>query len=686
MSRRLWSILLIMGGFSILSAQSDFLLQSVSAAGGRGAREAYLEQFQAGESAMAARRYDAAIRSYQAALAIQGDQVRPRFRLAQALVESGRAAESLPHFERLLAQAPQNIPARVLLSRALIDAGRGAEAARHLEWILQVQPGHAEAASLLTTCGVAGKPAPTMAPARAATAGATNPRVAVSGGVDADAAFPAVTVAAGTGQRAPATGFQPLQQSVSQGSKQRRPVAGASEREFVPAGFKPLPVQTVAATPEEETPAPGKSAAAGEIRRAPAMELPPDAGNVEGWRVSDFMQAASGSLPVVLGYATYCIEKDDLKKADEYLDRAEGLAIELRQTKRFLEVQIHKSLVTLYKADIDGFGRQLIKVKPLLSKQTYLSFLDVYNKTRTATGPVDVARIVAGVAMGAEHYAVAARILKEVVQALPDDLLAANLLSEAQLECRDFTGAERTLVGTTRRFPNDAEAHFNLARFYLTARFMPEAAKTSLESAARLRPGDPRVIVVSALLEYAQGDLQAGLARLKKALPGIKESSMRAICQRIIADGEAASRPGGPAIDFAGMLALPGSPAATPEAVNLIGERYLKRGSYFSALRCYMETRDLAEIGRGYLAIASNLAAAGETRASAAAAGFGTNALREAIRQNPQSARSHLYLALYHFERRQFGQARAAANAGLSTGVRGDTQRQLRTLLDGMRG
>lgn len=686
MSRRFWSILLIMGGFSILSAQSDFLLQSVSAAGGRGAREAYLDQFQAGESAMAARRYDVAIRHFQAALDIESDQMRPRFRLAQALVESGRAAESLPHFERLLAQAPQNIPARVLLSRALIDAGRGAEATRHLEWILQVQPGHAEATALLDTCETAVRKVPTMPSARAAIPTAVRPRATAAGGVDADAAFPTVTVAAGAGHRAPAVGFQPLQQSVPAETTQQRSVAGAPEREFVPAGFKPLPVQTAAAVPDEEAPVPATRGSAGDVRRVPAMELPPDAQEVDGWRVSDFMQAASGSLPVVLGYATYCIEKDDLKKADEYLDRAEGLAIELRQTKRFLEVQIHKSLVTLYKADIDGFGRQLIKVKPLLSKQTYLSFLDVYNKTRTATGPVDVARIVAGVAMGAEHYAVATRILKEVVQVLPDDLLAANLLSEAQLECRDFAGAERTLVGMTRRFPGDAEAHFNLARFYLTARFMPEAAKASLETAIRLRPGDPRVTIVSALLEFAQGDLRNGLARLKKALPGIKDSSMRAICQRIIADGEAASRPGGPAIDFAGLLALPGSPAATPEAVNLIGERYLKRGSYFSALRCYMETRDLAEIGRGYLAIASNLASAGEKQASAVAAGFGTNALREAVRQNPQSARAHLYLALYHFERRQLGQARAAANAGLSTGVRGDTQRQLRALLDSMRG
>lgn len=676
MSRRLWSILLIMGGFSILSAQSDFLMQSVSAAGGRGPREAYLEQFQAGESAMSACRYDAAIRSYEAALAIQADQVRPRFRLAQALIESGRPAESLPHFECLLAQAPQNIPARVLLSRALIDTGRGAEAARHLEWILQVQPGHSEAVSLLSRCRPAVQPVPTMQAARAA----------VAGGVDADAAFPTVTVAAGAGQRAPASGFQPLQQTASPRVGRQSPKAGTPVREFVPAGFEPLPVQTTAAAPTEGMQVPAKGAAVGAMRRAPEMELPPDAAKVDGWRVSDFMQAASGSLPVVLGYATYCIEKDDLKKADEYLDRAEGLAIELRQTKRFLEVQIHKSLVTLYKADIDGFGRQLIKVKPLLSKQTYLSFLDVYNKTRTATGPVDVARIVAGVAMGAEHYAVAARILKEVVQALPDDLLAANLLSEAQLECRDFAGAERTLAGMTRRFPNDAEAHFNLARFYLTARFMPEAAQASLEAATRLRPGDPRVTIVSALLEYAQGDLQSGLARLKKALPGIKESSMRAICQRIIADGEAASRPGGPAIDFAGMLALPGSPAATPEAVNLIGEQYLKRGSYFSALRCYMETRDLAEIGRGYLAIASSLASSGEAQASAVAAGFGTNALQEAIRQNPRSARAHLYLALYHFERRELAPAKAAANAGLSTGVRGDTQRHLKALLDGMRG
>lgn len=675
MSRRFWSMVCLMGGLGMIFGVSDLFLNSISAAESRNVGDAYLEQFQAGESAMAACRYDVAVTRFQAALAIKSDQMRSRFRLAQALVEAGRSTESLPHFEKILEKAPHNIPARVLLSRALIACGRRDEAARHLEWILQVQPGHPEAASLFASCG---KNLRTGSSASAATPARTG--VTVSGSVDADAAYPTVTVAAGVRQGQAASAMRPAgQRAAAPVQRQTRAVA-TSEREFVPAGFEPLPVKAA-------TSVPANGVTAGPSSKMPVMELPPEAAQMNGWRVSDFMRVASYSLPVVLGYATFCIEKDDLKKAEEYLSRAEGLAIEQKLTKRFLEVQIHKSLLTLYQADINGFGKQLIKVKPLLSKQTYLSFLEIYNKAQTANGPVDVARIVAGVAMGAEHYAVASRILSEVVQALPGDLLAARLLSEAQLECRDFAGAERTLTAMTRRFPNDAEAHFNLARFYLTARFVPDAAKASLDTAARLQPGDPRVMIVAALLDYARGDLQGGLARLKKQLPGIKDSSMRAICQRIIADGEAAARPGGPAIDFAGMLALPGSSASTPEAVNLIGERYLKRGSYFAALKCYMESRDLAEIGRGYLAIASSLAAAGEKNASAAASGLGINALREELKGNPQSARAHLYLALYYFERRDIASARSEARAGLQAGgEEEDTHRHLRALLNGMQG
>ncbi|HOY68117.1 MAG TPA: tetratricopeptide repeat protein [Candidatus Ozemobacteraceae bacterium] len=675
MSRRFLSLVLMAGGFSIILGMGDTFWGTASAAGARDVNQACLEQFQAGEAALSARQYDRAIALYQAALSIRGDHLRSRYRLAQALVEAGRTEESLPQFQYLLEQSPQNIPARVLLSKALIATGRRAEAQKHLDWILQVQPGHAEAAALLGSIRPAAQ-GRTKSPA-------PETRIAAKTveGIDADAAYPSVTMAA-AGARSPVS--KPA--GSMSGTRAVQPVQApaAASREFVPAGFQPLPVKQAAAVGEEASPAPAP--ARPEAARVPEIPAPPAAVVANGWRVSDFMQAASDSLPIVLNYATYCLEKDELKRAEEYLDRAEGLAIEGRETKRFLEVQIHKSLLSLYKADITGFGKQLIKVKPLLSRQTYLSFLDIYNKTQNATGPVDVARIVAGVAMGAEHYAVAARILSEVVQAMPGDLLAARLLSEAQMENRDFDGAERTLVGMVRRFPNDGESQFNLARFHLTARFNPEASKASLEAAARLNKGDPRITIVSALVDFAQGDLQGGLARLKKQLPTVKDSGLRSVCQRIIADGEAAARPGGPAIDFAGLLALPGSPAASPEAVNLIGERHLKRGSFFAALRCYMESRDLAEIGRAYLAIASSLAAAGENRASAVAAGYGISALREELKRSPLSARAHLYLALYHFERRDLRSARAEAQAGLDTGVAGETRRHLKALLDNTRG
>ncbi|MBI3039216.1 tetratricopeptide repeat protein, partial [bacterium] len=210
----------------------------------------------------------------------------------------------------------------------------------------------------------------------------------------------------------------------------------------------------------------------------PNVTVPPSAALVKGWQVKDFLSAGKDSYGVSVEYAKLCIEKDDLEKGLKALDKAEGIAVETRNTKRFLEVQVFKTLITLYKADIRNFGTQLIKVKPFLSNETYISFLDVYNKAQAATSSIDISRLIGGVALGAEHYSVAARILSEVVQKVPSDQFAVRLLAQAYLENRNFTAAESAFHRLVKLIPNESEPYFNLARFYLTVNFnLPEARR-----------------------------------------------------------------------------------------------------------------------------------------------------------------------------------------------------------------
>ncbi len=65
--------------------------------------------------------------------------------LGQALVESGRAPEALPHFEATLGLRPDFPEALNNLGDALTRLGRAAEALPHLEHALRLQPRYAEA-------------------------------------------------------------------------------------------------------------------------------------------------------------------------------------------------------------------------------------------------------------------------------------------------------------------------------------------------------------------------------------------------------------------------------------------------------------------------------------------------------------------------------------------------------------
>ncbi len=600
-------------------------------------RDVFLANFEAGEAAFGQRRFEEAVTCFSNALAVQPDQVRPRFRLGQALQALGRTEESIAHFAALLGKHPNHVTARVALAQGLISLGRTTEARQQLAWILQVQPEHAEARSLMAT--LEGRAAPSPA----------------------------------------------------------APVAASAEdgRENVPAGFQPLPMRPGVVVDEEPAPAPRKGASRSPAvapaapvpapARDPDAPVPPPARAVSTWKVTDFLQQTKGAFGISLEYAKFCMEKGELDKAADHLRDAEVAALKARDTRRFLESQIHRSLLNLYRMDLREFGQQLFKLKPLLSKETYASFLDVYNRAQTASSPQDVARLVGGVALGAEHYAVAAGLFTNLLRQVPDDMFLSRMLAEAQMGMRDYAGAERTLVQIMRANPDSAEAAMNLAKFYLTARFDPAGVAKYLNLVDRLAPGDPRVGVMRALLICMQGKLREGQAALRQGLEQTRDPQVQILAGRVLAECERVERQGG-RVDVASLLALPGSRGNHAEDLKAIGEDFLKRGSFFMALRCFHDARDLAEIGRAYLALSSHLFAAGDADNSALAAGFGLQALREELQKNPECARANLYLALYHFERREHKQARERVEAGLQVQAEPSTRRHLRALYGKVKG
>ena len=631
-----------------LFALSGLMTKFIFAASQSIDRQQFLQQFQAGENAFAQRNYAEAVKFFQQTLYLKPSQMRPRYRLGQSFLALGNHRASVQQFQTILDSSPNNIAARLGMVRGLIGMNRLAGAESQLKWILQVEPENYEAQQLYQACQ----------------SKSSDPLV--------DIETPANEMPNSTpGPEFIPAGFKPLQvQQVGIEALQE-----CSNQIEKPAenGFKPLAQRTNQMTRIQRPPKPSNT--------------PPPAMDVPGWQVKDFLSMAEDSYGVSLEYAKYCIEQDVLDKAQIYLDRAEKLAVEAKEPRQFLEVQIHRCLHLLYKGEIRQFGQKIMKIQPLLSEKTYKSFLDVYNRASTATSPVDVARLVGGIAMGAEHFAVASRIFTEVVINSPDDLLTWNLLSEAQLMSQNFPAAEKSLIQTLKLAPENSERALNLARFYLTGKFNPEMVRYYVEYARKIHADDPRIPVILALLDYSEGRIGLGLDRLKKFIPKIgRDEQLLAVCQRIMKDGADAQEHGqNPAQHFVSLLALPGSPYATSTSWNLLGESYLQRGSYFLAFMCYMKSKDLAEIGRTYLGLASQLCSIGEKKTAALAAGYGLNALKEEVDHNHDSSRAYLYLALYHAERKNTSVAQMHARKGLETNPPPATRRLLMGCLAGVK-
>ena len=407
---------------------------------------------------------------------------------------------------------------------------------------------------------------------------------------------------------------------------------------------------------------------AGQQKKAPQVAyskpvMPKAVANVQSTDMKSFFAAGKGSFIVNLEKARYEIESGNVESALKTIELADKLARAGDNNRNLIEVQIFKSLALVYNCEFTKFGKHLMTLKSVMSPESYQSFLDIYSQAAELKSDDDRRRLAAGVAVGAGHYAVVAKLLRPVFEKNPDDALLGAMLSEAQLQTFDYKGAGKTLNQIAASDSNNPEAFFNLARFYLTADFQPDLVRSYAEYASSLRPDDSRIGVLLALADYSEGKINEGIQRIKELLPTVEDKGIQAICQHLIADGE--SNNAGNKKNFIAMLALPGSKHASPKSMKYVGEDALKLGSYFSAIARFEEAGEKAEVGRAYLGIASALTNAGEKGMAATAAGYGLKLLNDEIACGRNVARASLYMALYHYECGDKEAAIASVNAGL---------------------
>jgi tetratricopeptide (TPR) repeat protein len=584
-----------------------------------------------GEKAFAAKDFTSAADCFAKALKYTPEDLRARFRYGQALFSLKRFNESHQQFQAILQNSPNNIIARIFLAENLVQLKRVQEARTHVEWILKVQPEHERARQILTAI-TSGKAV-----------------------VDVTAAKPTALP-----EKMPqSAGLLPVKENQT---RQKKP-------EFVARPF-------VAASAGQNSAAVKITTVAAKIPAAPAQKI-------TGLGLDNFIETVKGSFLVNLENARFQLENGEAVAAGQSLAVADELARSSRDTRRFLEVQILKSLVFVYTCDFKSFCQHLMALKPILSKESYQSFLDIYNQGNDLKDPADRARLAAGIAMGAGHSRVAASLFAQAFKKYPQDPLIANLLADAQIQSLDYRGAEATLAHLARTDQKSAEAYFNLARFYLTVFYKPDQARSYAAYAASLKPEDARIAILQALLDYCEGKVHEGMQRVSALLPSIDDPEMQAVCKKIMADGKMAEASSGKSrINFASVLALPGAPHAPASSYRILGEDLLRQGSFFSALKYFSAAQDLAETGRTYLGIASALMASGEADAATNAVAFGLQALEKEIATNPGNGRAHLYMALYHHERGDMAAAKKSLERGLASDCETQTRQRITAVLN----
>ena len=614
---------------SILMSGSEALVQA--AIGGTN----YNSCYSAGEKAYAVSDYVGAAENFAQALKYKPDDLRSHLKYAQTLYSLNRFDESSSHLQTVLQNSPNNIIARIYLAENYLQLNKEDLAKEQLEWVMKIQPDHPKAKALYNR---------------------------LTKGSDTSVE----TLYSENGNKSDAVDKEAINESINE----------IDSSEYLELKYSPDGINTSKATGTESsilkktdssmtfTPYVAGSKKEPEKKAEVKPVMPAAREDITNTDMSSFFGIAKDSYIVNLEKARYEIEKGDLPAATKTIEIADKLARNSKNNRSILEVQIFKSLIYIYNCEFQKFGKHLMTLKPALSTESYQSFLDIYSRADSLKNEDDLRRLSAGVAAGAGHHAVVASLLKPVFEKDTKDPVLYTMLSEAQFNCLDYEGAGETLKKFVESNPESAEANFNMARFYLTADYKPGLARSYASKASELNPEDARCKVIAALTDYSEGKIDDGIKTIKELMPTLKDSSMKAICQRLVADGEKAFNDSSK--NFMAMLALPGAKHSNPGVFRFVGEDELKMGSYFSAMDKFSKAGEGVEIGRVYLGLASALATAKETEMASIAAGYGIKAINDDMAKGKNIARASLYKALYFCERKDKEAAVASIDLGLN--------------------
>lgn len=597
----------------------------------------YNSCYSAGEKAFAVSDYVVAAENFAQALKYKPDDLRSHLKYAQSLFSLNRYDESSLHLQTVLQNSPNNIIARIYLAENYLQLNKEDLAKEQLEWVLRVQPEHSKAKELYNR---------------------------LAKGSNSDSYVE--TLYSETESRSDLGDKEPIPDNVKESDSEKTLELKYSSESM---NTSQVPVSDSSILKKSDnsmtfTPYVAGSKKESEKKVEVKPVMPAAKEDITNTDMASFFKIAKDSYVVNLEKARYEIEKGDLVAAVKTIEIADKLARNNKNNRNILEAQIFKSLIYIYSCEFQKFGKHLMTLKPALSTESYQSFLDIYSRADSLKDEDDLRRLSAGVAAGAGHHAVVVSLLKPVFEKNTNDALLYSMLSEAQFNSFDYEGAGETLKKFVESNPESSEANFNMARFYLTADYKPELARVYANKASELNPEDARCAVIIALTDYSEGKIEEGIKRVKELMPTLKDSSMKAICQRLISDGEKASKDSSK--NFMAMLALPGTKYSNPNVFRFVGEDELKMGSYFSAMDKFSKAGEGVEIGRVYLGLASALTSANEMEMASIAAGYGLKSIKDDMAKGKNLARASLYRALYFCERKEKEEAVASIDLGLN--------------------
>ncbi len=681
--------------------------------------------FESGEQAFRLGDYSQAAKHYSQALAEIPTELKARFRLGQSCFLLEDYAQAKDQFQYILQTSPGNITARVYFAESLAAMGYNEEALTHLDWILKVQPEHERAryvhGKVMELEMVKVKKDEDFVPEKMPPAHVKplpivkqtqNVKIVKNpeGSKQLEAQRLVNTPSTPSAPSAPSERVverRPVKDPTRKVATSQKTIDKLKENNIkveptpTPEGYIHVPARPASILPIEyqtddeedffknypasflenkvEPEAAMAKASLGNLNSNYAY-IPKNKNNniakkEEKATVANLLNKYSNSFLINLEGTKYYMEIGALSKAEESLKRAETIAYNSGNSRGVMEAKIYRSLLFVYNLDFAGFGQYLMGLKSSMPVETYQAYLDIYNEGLEAKDEVEKSRIAAGVAMGATHYAVASKLLEKVFVKYSDDPIIGRLLSDAQINSLDYSGAEITLSQIARAYPDSGEAYLNLARYYLTVKYKPELVRDYGEYAQRLDPADGRTGIILGLLDYSEGNFEKGVSGIKELLPSIEDPTLKAVCEKIIIDGEESN-----GADFIRLLALPKTQYALEQTNRLLSEDYLKRGSFFMAAEGFEEMNDMAELGRTYLGLGSTLVAAEEYNTGEEVVALGKKLLGQVLAVNPSHGRANLYISLYYFEHNDLEAASLAVNKGLEGAKDPYTIRRLKSV------